>query len=70
MHNQHPDYLGTTEESAPYVGHTERTLVRWRNQGTGPSYIRIGRKIRYRKRDLDAWIETNRVVPVRERGAQ
>lgn len=34
------------------------TLADWRTKRTGPAYIRVGRLIRYRQTDLDAWLET------------
>lgn len=40
-------------------GISERTLERHRLEGTGPRYIRIGRLIRYREADLDAYVEKN-----------
>lgn len=33
-----------------------RTLQRWRMEGTGPSFVRIGRLVRYRRADLDQWL--------------
>jgi hypothetical protein len=33
------------------------TLRKWRTQGCGPKFIRIGNRIRYRQSDLDAFIE-------------
>jgi excisionase family DNA binding protein len=37
-----------------------RTLERWRQEGTGPAFIRIGRFPRYRRSDIDAWLERQR----------
>lgn len=34
-----------------------RTLQRWRLEGHGPRFIKIGRLVRYRQSDLDAFIE-------------
>jgi len=34
------------------------TLADWRTKRTGPAYIRVGRLIRYRQADLDAWLES------------
>lgn len=34
------------------------TLADWRTKGIGPDYVKVGRLIRYRQADLDAWIET------------
>lgn len=40
------------------------TLARWRSEGYGPRFHRVGlRRIRYRVRDLDAWIESMAVDP-------
>lgn len=32
-----------------------RTLERWRAEGRGPRFVRIGRHVRYRKADIDAF---------------
>jgi hypothetical protein len=66
MHDKSLDYLGSTREGAEYVGNSERAWIRWRGQGKGPAYVRVGGQIRYRKRDIDAWLAKHRVVPVRE----
>jgi hypothetical protein len=34
------------------------------NRTRGPEFLRLGRAIRYRKKDLDAWIIKNRVVRI------
>lgn len=34
-----------------------RTLQRWRLEGVGPVYVKLGRLVRYRQTDLDAFIE-------------
>jgi len=64
--NEAASYLRTGDPDAG-LG-CERTLSRWRRQGTGPAYIRLPGRIVYRKQDLDAWISARRVEPVRERG--
>ena len=33
-----------------------RTLQRWRMEGAGPTFVRIGRLVRYRRSDLDSWL--------------
>ena len=40
-----------------------RTLERWRVVGFGPAWLKVGRAVRYRERDLDAWLAS------RERGS-
>ena len=54
----------TNQEAAEYLGKNQQTLQNWRSSGTGPAYIK-GRPIMYRVSDLEAWIEQNRVEPVR-----
>lgn len=35
----------------------QRTLERWQQAGDGPQFVRVGRAVRYRQSDLDAWLE-------------
>jgi hypothetical protein len=39
------------------------TLKQWRHLGKGPRYVKFGRHVRYRRSDLDAWIEAHTVEP-------
>jgi excisionase family DNA binding protein len=49
----------TTPQAARYLGVGESTLRFWRANGVGPRYFRAGdRLIRYRRVDLDVWIES------------
>lgn len=55
------DVLFGEGDAAKYLGGENspvsvRTLQRWRMEGTGPVYVRLGRLVRYRQRDLDAWL--------------
>ena len=53
-------------ETAKYVGVSEPVLRLWRSQGKGPCYFKAGEKlIRYRRADLDKWIEDRLQVPGR-----
>ena len=36
---------------------SEPTIISWRRKGTGPDFIRLGRMIRYRRIDVDRWLE-------------
>jgi hypothetical protein len=38
-----------------------RTLQSWRIRLAGPPFVQVGRAIRYRRRDLVAWIDANTV---------
>jgi predicted DNA-binding transcriptional regulator AlpA len=59
--NQSLDALLTELEAAELLGLSTRTLQSWRMQETGPAYVRAGRAIRYRRRDLLTWIDSNTV---------
>jgi excisionase family DNA binding protein len=54
--------MGNTEflsiqELADLFGIPIRTIYNWRNRGTGPRGYRIGRHVRYRRSDVEAWLE-------------
>ncbi len=52
----------TVSEAAQYLGLAMSTLNKWRcYQNEGPAYIKLGKAVRYRKEDLDAYIENVRV---------
>ena len=44
-----------------YTGIPVGTLSKWRYQNRGPSFLRAGRMIRYRRADVDKWLEANAV---------
>ena len=47
-----------TVEAAKYVRLGKPTLERFRLTGDGPIYVKLGKAVRYRKADLDAWMES------------
>jgi hypothetical protein len=50
--------------AAAYLGEVpEGTMRQWRYLGKGPAYVKIGRHVRYRRADLDAFIAAQRVDP-------
>ena len=52
----------TEREAAKYLGCVPGTLNKDRCQRVLKiPYFRIGRKVRYRKRELDLWVESTRV---------
>lgn len=54
------------DAAARYLGLKPQTLAVWvTRQADGPAYVKLGRSVRYRKSDLDAWIERNVVRPER-----
>ena len=51
--------LLTREEAARYLGLATQTLSLWACTGRyGLPFLKIGRNVRYRKTDLDAWLES------------
>lgn len=51
------DRLLSAQEVAEYLGVPLATIYTWRHRSQGPPGLRVGRHLRYRRRDLDAWIE-------------
>lgn len=60
-----PDALMTEEQAATFLMLSPRTLQAWRVTDAGPSFVRAGRAIRYRRGDLVAWVDANTVLQVR-----
>ena len=49
--------LMTEQELADYCRVSLGTVQRWRYQQVGPPVLWAGDRPRYRKRDVDAWLE-------------
>lgn len=58
-----PDFLDrliNEQVAAAYLGYTVRALQNWRVRGGGPMFFKLGaRSVRYRRRDLNLWIEAH-----------
>ncbi len=50
----------TTPVAAQYLGLSPATLETKRVRGGGPVFVKLGRRVVYRKEDLDSWIEEHR----------
>jgi excisionase family DNA binding protein len=50
--------LATLAEVAAYLQVPAKTLHRWRSVGEGPPALKVGRHLRYRWPDVEAWLET------------
>ena len=48
----------TTLEAARYVRLGKPTLERFRLTGQGPRFAKLGGAVRYRRADLDTWLES------------
>lgn len=42
---------------AEYLGVPIKTVYRWNYTGTGPKACRVGRHVRYRPADVEAWLD-------------
>lgn len=67
QHEASPDQLMTESAAGRYLGGNRAisvgTMQSWRYDGTGPSWIKVGRQIRYRRSALDAYL-ASQVVEV------
>ncbi len=57
------DYLdGLIDEAtaANFLCQSVRTIQKWRVTGFGPKFVKSGRSIRYRRRDLMDWTNSRR----------
>lgn len=46
----------TPTELAERLAVSRGTLANWRVRGSGPPFIRVGRRIRYRREAVDEWL--------------
>ena len=42
------------------------TLAHWRSDGAGPPFVKLGARVAYRGRDLNAWLESRTVRPAED----
>lgn len=49
-------------QAARAMGMAESTLRYWRHLGVGPKSFKIGRRVKYMRSDLDAFIEQSRAA--------
>jgi len=49
-----------SQQLAELLGVPKSTIDFWRASGTGPTFIRLGKHVRYRESDVLAWAEENR----------
>lgn len=62
-----PKNVLTTKEAAEYLGIvSHRTLEELRQQGRGPEYVKVARKVGYRPSALDAYLESITMDPEEE----
>ena len=52
------DLLYDTQQAATFFGLAPGTLRKWRLNGRGPGFVRLGRSVRYRKAELEDFMAT------------
>lgn len=50
--------LVTPLQAAEMLCLSELTLRKWRWEGKGPRFIKVGRKVAYKKTDLYEWVDS------------
>lgn len=50
--------LWNEHEVAKYIKLSVASVRRWRTLRTGPKYVKIGSAVRYRKQDVEAWVDS------------
>lgn len=53
----------TPSEVSEAIKIPEKTLAKWRSEGTGPEYTKPGKHVRYSAAKVDAWMNANCVTP-------
>jgi excisionase family DNA binding protein len=63
-----PDQKFARPEAARYLGISARTLEGWAVRGGGPRMLKLGSRVVYRRRDLDAWLAARERASTSDRG--
>lgn len=62
FHERHDDELLTLEDVAQILKTSEHTVRWWRQQGTGPEFFKIGKRLYIHVGDLRSWIRAQRLA--------
>lgn len=52
------DPMLAPEQVTEFLGVPLATVRRWRYRGEGPRGCRVGRHVRYRRSDVESWVES------------
>lgn len=52
-----------TNAASAELGCSAAALLKFRSERRGPPYVKVGRLVRYRRRDLIQWVRSQRVTP-------
>lgn len=59
--------LLTPPDLAAELGLPLQTLATWRARGLGPTYLKVGRHVRYRRGDITEWLDLQKHEPATAR---
>ena len=51
------DQLLSVPEVAAYLGVPVNTVYQWRSRQCGPRGVKVGRHVRFRQADVEAWLD-------------
>lgn len=54
-----PDPLLSITDVASWLGKPKNTLYAWHSRGKGPRAIRVGNTLRYRRSEVERWLDAN-----------
>ncbi|MGA5305934.1 helix-turn-helix transcriptional regulator [Nucisporomicrobium flavum] len=54
-----PDPLLTIDDVAAWLGKPKNTLYAWHSRGKGPRAIRVGNTLRYRRSEVERWLDAH-----------
>lgn len=57
-----PAKLLTPAEVGEWLALAPQTLAHWRMRGQGPPFVKVGRVVRYRAADVQAWLDSKCMV--------
>lgn len=57
------------DAAANYLALSVQRLARMRLEGSGPTFIKLGRTVLYRRNDLEAWLNSRRRRSTSEQNA-
>lgn len=63
------DPVLTEKGAADYTGWSVSSLAKSRLTGDGPTFLKFGRAVRYRRSDLEAWLASKRRRSTSDAGA-
>ncbi len=62
------DRLLDVNALAEWLGVSKSTLAKWRLTGTGPPFLKCGKKILHRQRDVSKWLDHRRRLSTSDDG--